>query len=462
MKGIGFSGDFMKGIYDSYGSKRPKSEKFFGMAQRVQPGGDTRAMQTHRPFPTYMEHGEGCRLYDVDGNSYIDFLNNGTTLPLGHRPPKVVEAVNEQIRQGFVFGSPVENQIKLAQELCDRVPSVEMVRYCNSGTEATGGAIRLARAYTGKHKIAKMEGSYLGTHDLADISIRPSLDKAGPIERPISVPEGPGIPPGVLGDCIIMPTNKTEIAKRIIAENHGDLACVIVEPFLASCGMIPVDHDYVKTVSDTALSYKIPLVFDEVVSFRLARGGCQEIFGIKPDLTTFGKLVGGGTPVGVIGGCEELMDLFNPLKPGCVAFSGSYNGNPLTMAAGLATLKEFTASEIDRINKLGDQLRTNFRKVCEEAGIKAQICGMGSLSQLHFSDQVIRDCRGYITARADLRNLLHLLLMERGIYAGARCFFVTCTPMGEQEINEATQALRESLLEMRPYIETEAPELISS
>jgi glutamate-1-semialdehyde 2,1-aminomutase len=452
--------DFVDKVYARYASKRPESEQLFEEAQRFLPGGDTRSLQTHRPFPTYMERAEGCQLYDVDGNSYIDFLNNGSTLPIGHRHPKVLEAVNEQLRKGSVFGCPVESQVKLAREICNRLRSAESVRFTNSGTEATMLAIRLVRAYTKKHKIAKVEGTYLGSHDLGVISVTPPLKEAGPVERPVSVPGGPGIPPSVLDECIILPANRNDIAKQIIEENHEELAGVFVEPFVASSSMALLDPDYVKTLSRTASHYGIPLVFDEVVSFRLAEGGCQEILGVVPDLTALGKLIGGGTPAGAIAGRKDIMDLFNPFNQTHIRHSGSYNGNPLSMVAGLATLEVLTGSEINRINQLGDLLRSNFRKIFEEVGIHAQVVGMGSLSTVHFTNQEIKDCRSLETARSEFKPILHLLLMDKGIYASSAIAFFMCTPMREQEVIEVGAALKSSLIEMRPYIEKIAQNLI--
>lgn len=463
MDNITLLDDFVEKLHSKYVSKRPKSEQLNREACQFLPGGDTRSAASYRPFPSFMIRGEGCRLYDADGHSYIDFMNNYTSLIHGHAHPKVVEAITEQAKIGTVYGAPVQAITELAREICDRLPSAEKVRFCNSGTEATMAAIRLARAYRKKYKIVKMEGGYNGAHDLVEISIDPPLEKSGSIERPNSVPEDDSVPPNVVKDCIVAPFNNSEISERIIMENHEDLAAVIVEPVQSAAGMIPAAPEYLKTLREVTSRYEIPLIFDEVVTFRLAKGGSQEICGVLPDLTALGKIIGGGTPVGGIAGSEKFLNLFSPLNPNAMAHSGTFNGNPLTIVAGLSTLKELTISEIKRINVLGQKLRTDFNNVLMEIGIMAQLTGMGSLTQIHFTNRQVTDWRSSTpTERLDIRSILHLLLLDKGIFVPPRGMFIISTPMGEKEVNEATIAFKECLLEMKPYIEKAAPELICS
>jgi glutamate-1-semialdehyde 2,1-aminomutase len=443
-----------------YIEKRPRSEKLYREARIFLPGGDTRSVTFFQPFPTFMERGEGWRLYDVDGNVYIDFGNNQTSLIHGHAHPKVVEAVIGQVKRGSVFASPVEHQFKLAKIICDRLPSADKVRFCNSGTEATMGAIRLARAYRKRYKIVKAEGGYHGSHDLVEISVKPALEKAGPVDMPNRVPEDISIPPGVASDCVIIPFNNSKIAERIISQHHEDLAAVIVEPVQGSCGMVPSDPEYIRDIREVTSRYHIPLIFDEVYTFRLSKGGWQEIYDIVPDITALGKIIGGGYPVGAIAGREEFMDLFSPLNPNLLTHSGTFNGNPVTMAAGVAAMEALTSSEIDRINKLGEKLRMYFNNVLEEVGIIAQVTGIGSLAQIHFTKEEVKDWRSAATGRVDVRTMLHLLLMDKGIFPAARNMFNISTPMGEKEIEGASTALKNCMEELRPYIEKAAPELI--
>lgn len=454
--------EFTNRIHKTYISKRPKSEKLDKEARRVLPGGHTRAATFYRPFATFIEYGEGCRLFDVDGNVYIDFLGNWGSLILGHAHPKVNEAVIEQIKRGTNYSSPTENQIKFSQILCDRLPSAEKVRFTSSGNEATYAAIRYARALRKKYKVVKAEGGYHGTHNIAGISYKPTLEKAGPLERPNSVPVDVGIPPSTISECIVIPYNNSEVTERIIEQHKDDLAAVLLEPFQTSGGMIPVDPDYLKVVREVTAKWKIPLIFDEVVSSRLAEGGCQQIYNVIPDMTTLGKAIGGGYPVGAIAGREEFMDLSSPFNPTYISFpgGGTWNGMLIVMAAGVATMNELTGSEIDRINTLGEKLRTELEKVLEEVGIVAQMTGKGSLFQIHFTKQEVKSWRELATERTDIQSMLHLLLLDKGIFATPRCGFYVSTPMSEKETNEAKVAVRESLLELRPYIEKTAPELI--
>jgi glutamate-1-semialdehyde 2,1-aminomutase len=453
--------EYLNKIRTKYISKRPKSEQMHKEARQFLPGGDTRSVTFFRPFPTFIERGEGCRLFDVDGNVYIDFGNNQSSLIHGHAHPKIVEAVITQVNRGSAYSAPSENQFKLAKIICERLPSADKVRFCNSGTEATLGAIRLARAYKKKYKIVKVEGAYHGSHDIVEISVKPALEKAGPIEKPNRVPEDISVPPNVVSDCVIIPFNKVDIARHIISDRKEDLAAVIVEPVLGSGGMLPPDPDFLWVLREVTATYKIPLIFDEVYTFRLAKGGYQEICNVVPDITALGKIIGGGYPVGAIAGREEFMDLFSPLNTTFLTHSGTFNGNPVTMAAGVAAMTELTASEIDRINKLGEKLRMNFNNVLEEVGIIAQVTGTGSFSQIHFTKEEVKDWRSAATGRLDLKVMLQLLLMDRGIFPAARCMFNISTPMGEKEIDEARSALTTCLLQLRPYIERTAPELIS-
>jgi glutamate-1-semialdehyde 2,1-aminomutase len=452
--------EFLGKIIKTYISKRPKSERLHKEARHFTPGGDTRKVTFYRPFPAFMERGEGCRLYDVDGYVYMDFLNNSLSLIHGHAHPKVVEAVIEQAKRGSVYGAPAESLIKLAQIICDRLPSAEKVTFCSSGTEATIWAIRYARAYRKKYKVVKFEGGFHGNHDLVRVSIKPTLEKAGPIEKPNSVPEDFSVPPSVINDCVIAPFNKGAIAERIISQHKEDLAAVIVEPIQGACGMIPADPVFLKGVREVTSKYKIPLIFDEVMSFRMSRGGCQEIYSVVPDITALGKIIGGGYPVGAIAGREEILDLFSPLNDTALSHSGTFYGNPITMAAGVATMEELTVSKIDRINKLGEKLRIHFNNVFEEVGIIAQVTGMGSVAQIHFIKEEIKDWRSVSTERVDIITMLHLLLMDRGIFPSKMCMFNISTPMSEKEINDARTALKDCLIELRPYIEKAAPELI--
>jgi glutamate-1-semialdehyde 2,1-aminomutase len=276
------------------------------------------------------------------------------------------------------------------------------------------------------------------------------------------VPEDVSIPPGVIGDCVIAPFNNPEVVERIIELQKDDLAAVVLEPVLGSCGMIPPDPYFLRAMREITSTHKIPLIFDEVISFRLSKGGAQEIYNVLPDITALGKIIGGGYPVGAIAGREEIMDLFSPMNDNFLTHSGTFNGNPVTMAAGITTMNLLTADEIDRINGLGEKLRMHFNNVLEEIGIIAQVTGIGSLVQIHFTKEEVKDWRTAATARVDMRAMLHLLLMDKGVFCAPRGMFNISTPMGEKEIMEVRTALRDSLIELKPYVEKMAQELILS
>ncbi len=452
--------EFISQLHAAYVSKRPKSQKMYKEAQQFLPGGDTRTVTFYNPFPTFMDRGEGCRLIDVDGNEYLDFINNYTSLIHGHAHPDVVKAVSDQVKKGSVYGAPVESQYELGRLICERLPSADRARFCNSGTEGTAAAIRLARAVTGRYKILKMEGGYHGAQDTVQVSIRPSLDKVGPLEGPASVPEDISVPPGVINDCVIGLFNETEITRSIIDRHKGELAAVIVEPVQGAAGQLPPDPGFLEMLRETTSEYGILLIFDEVITLRLAFGGAQGLYGVVPDITALGKIIGGGLPVGGIAGREELMQRFSPLEGNKLVHSGTFNGNPLTMVAGVATLKALTASEIERINGLGEKLRADFKRIMEEVGIIAQVTGVGSLGQIHFTKEKVTGWRSAATASIPIRSLLHLLMMTKGVFSATRCFYCISTPMGEPEIEQMGDALKRSLSELVPYVERNALELI--
>ena len=425
------------------------------------PAGDTRSVTFYKPYPAFMKSGRGYALVDVDGIEYIDFLNNYNSLIHGHAHPKVTEAVRRQVRSGSVYGSPVESQLLMAEELCARLPGADRIRFCNSGTEAAMLAIGLARHVTRKYKILKFEGGYHGSHDGLQISIKPGLEKAGPVDRPIGVPETPGIPPDVIDNCVVAPFNNIQVTEKIIAGVHQELAAIIVEPVAGACGMIPPRPGFLEMLREITDKYGILLIFDEVLSFRLSWGGCQELYGIMPDLTALGKIIGGGYPVGALAGSKELMKYFAPDRAGFFGHSGTFNGNPVTMAAGLATLAELTATEIDRINRLGKNLRAGLRQVLDELAVTARVTGIGSLAQLHFTRSEVSDWRSAATANVELRSIFHLLLMESGIFTATRAFFNISTPMGKAEVEKLIEATRHALTEMKPLIGHMAPNLLT-
>jgi glutamate-1-semialdehyde 2,1-aminomutase len=430
-------------IEGQYRSRTPNSAALHYAAQRFLPGGDTRSATYFAPYPLFLERGEGCRVTDVDGNEYLDFLNNYTSLIHGHAHPRITEAVSRQIVKGTAYGSPIELQIQLARLLCERVPSLERVRFCNSGTEATMSAIRAAKAFTGRSKIIKMEGGYHGSHDAAEVSVAPPLDRAGPPESPYSVPSA-GLFQGIVADVVVAPFNNVEATSRIIDRYRNELAAVIVEPVMGSQGVIPAELAYLELLREATRSCGALLIFDEVVTFRLAYGGAQEIYGVRPDLIALGKIIGGGFPVGGFGGRADIMALFDPRHPQ-LSQSGTFNGNAVTMTAGLVSLELLTPEEIARINQLGERLRTGLRRVLKNTGRGGEVNGIGSLSQIHFTSGVVKDYRSAQGFIKWMPPLVHLALLTRGVFTANRGEWAISTPMGETEIDFAVQAFHSVL-----------------
>lgn len=449
-------------IEREYISKTAKSRTYNEAACRYLPGGSTRSATDSHPYPIYMDRGKGCILTDVDENKYIDFMNNYTVLVLGHAHPRVNQAISEQMQRGVLLGAPSQNQYELGELICERVDSVDRVRFCNTGTEAVMYALRAARAITGRSKMVKMEGGFHGSTEQVEISVSPDLASAGPAGRPIPLPETQGITQGVLQDVLVAPYNDINATEKIINENRKQIAAVIVEPVMGYSGMIPAEKEFLDFLRETTMHNNIILVFDEIITFRLAPGGAQEIYGVKPDLTVFGKIIGGGLPIGAFGGREDIMDIFSPKQEHPMHHSGTFNGNALTMAAGIAAMKEIDNSLIARINGIGEHLRKGVQRLLDEKGIRGQVTGKGSLMNLHFSTRHVVDLR---TAKANwdsslpVRDLLNLALKNRGIYTPRRVMLCVSSPMTENEIEEALRAFDESLEQLKPLIEKNCPEL---
>jgi glutamate-1-semialdehyde 2,1-aminomutase len=432
-------------------------------ARRYFPGGDTRMSAHYPPYPVFIERGEGCRLYDVDGHELIDFMNNFTSLLLGHAHPAVVRAVDEQVRRGTAYAAPTRSQIELARLLCDRVPSVEQIRFCSSGTEATLMALRAARAFTRRQKVMKMEGGYHGSYELAEVSLVPLPHLCGPLERPKPVPIDPSIPESALRDTVPAPYNAPDLAVRLVDEHAQDLAAVIVEPILGSMGMIPATSEFLHALRGATERHGVVLIFDEVIALRLGPGGAQGVHGVVPDLTAMGKIIGGGLPIGAIGGRHELMQLFNPDRPEAVFHASTFSGNPLSMAAGIATMRELTPQLCERLNALGDRLRSGFNGAFERSGIRGQATGQGSLVNLHLTDRAIGNARDSLAGMIEagpIARLAHLGMVRRGFTSASRLMYCISTPMSEVEIDAAVDALADTLGELRPVIEKERPALL--
>ncbi|MBI4541187.1 MAG: aspartate aminotransferase family protein [Gemmatimonadetes bacterium] len=435
-------------IENAYRDRTPGSRALYAAALAFMPGGDTRNSTFFRPYPLYMERGEGCRLWDVDGNQYLDFQNNYASLVHGHAHPQIVRALTEQAGKGTVHGAPVASLNDFARDLTGRVPSLERVRFTNSGTEAVMGEIRAARAYTGKSRILKMEGAYHGSYDGTAVG----QDPGEPLRTfPEGRRDGTGLSPGLMREVLVAPYNHPEGAADLVRRHAHELAAVIVEPMLGR-GAIPAESAFLEALRAVSLETGVVLIFDEIQTFRLAWGGAQALYGVTPDLTTLGKVIGGGLPVGAFGGRAELLERYDPRTPGHVPHVGTFNGNAMTVAAGLRTLELLTEEVIVRLNDLGERLRRGLQSVLDRAGITGTVTGLGSYAHLHFRAPPIRSYRDALPGRTSVAPALHLALLNRGILSAHGVRFAISTVMGHADVDRAVQSLAEVAEELGPAL----------
>jgi glutamate-1-semialdehyde 2,1-aminomutase len=431
----------------AYEAANPKSREAFRQSIRVLPGGVTRLLCFFPPFPCYADLGEGCYFVDIDGNRRLDLFNCATSLILGHRPQAVTKAVREQLQRGTAFQTNTGLETRLAEMLVERVRSVEQVRFTNSGSEGTLMAIRAARAFTGRRKIAKIEGGYHGSHDAVEVSVRPPLDSAGPVEAPIVVAGSAGITPGVLQDTVLLPYNNLEAARAILAREASQIAGIIVEPILGSVGFIPAEREFLAGLRAEADRHGMVFILDEVQSFRLSRGGAQALFGIRPDLTAFGKIIGGGFPVGAFGGRRDIMALFDASSgQAAIPHSGTFNGNPVTMVAGIATLEQLTEPVLGELNAAGDRVRGRLHEFGAKYAVPMQVTGIGSLFKIHFSARPVRDYRSGQRASHTIHEALFMFGLNRGLFLseGGRCCLSTA--MGDADVEKYLAVVEEFLV----------------
>ena len=447
-------------IVQTFKQRTQGSEEWDARAKKSMPGGDTRASSYYTPYPAYMVRGEGCYLYDLDENRYIDFLNNYTSLIHGHAHPATVSAIQEQAARGTVLGSAAEVTVEHAEMLCSRVPSLESVRYCNSGTEATHLAMRAARAFTGKDVIVKMDGGYHGSHDYVQVNVKPDTAEEDLPRRRLTTR---GVPAAVMEGMQVVPFNDLDALEDLLRAHSGEIAAIILEPVLGSGGGVEPQPGYLRGVRQLADTYDVLLIFDEILTFRLDVGGIQSAVGVIPDLTSVAKFIGGGLPLGAFGGRQEIMAPFAPAHPQTIPHNGTFNGNNVTMAAGLATMKAYGTEEVEQINDLGQRLKDGFNRAFQAAGVKARAAGLGSIIPIHWSEGEIRTARDAVAAQEAARTLpklLHMEMMNRGIFSAPRGQFTISTPMTAREIDTAVKVMAQSLKVVKPYMVEHTPNLL--
>jgi len=443
-----------------YFERTAKTREHLEAAKKYLPGGDTRSAGYYGPYPVFIERGRGCRVYDCDGNEYIDLVNNFTSLIHGHAHPRLIEAARAQSEKGTAFAAPSIIQYEHARHLCDRVPSLDMLRYCNSGTEATLFTMRAARAFTGKDGFIKMDGGYHGVHDYVEANTIADFTAEGPP----SVKLDRGVPARVADDLYITPFNDLEATESILQKHHDRIAGIIMEPMLGSGGLIYPQAGYLQGMRELADRYQVLLVFDEIITFRLSRGGLQELEEVRPDLTALGKLIGGGYPVGAFGGRAEIMARFDPNHPESVAHSGTFGGNNNTLAAGLAALEMYGQGEADRINGLGDRLRHGFQSAMDRVGIRGRAGGCGSLVGTIWTGRELANAKDVVLGfleSGDLSAILHWEMLNRGVFSASRGMYVISTPMDHAIIDKVVAEFEGALELIKPYAAEINPELIA-
>jgi glutamate-1-semialdehyde 2,1-aminomutase len=431
-----------------YPDMNSRSARLYERALNVMPGGNTRHTVFISPYPIYAVSGSGCRVTDADGNTYIDFMNNASATIHGHAHPEIVAALRDQVGQLASVCLPTELELRLAELICERLPGVEHLRFCNSGSEAVMFALKAARAHTGRPKIAKVEGAYHGAYDAAETSMDPVKANWGDPIQPSPVAHTVGTPPGTLADVVVLPFNDIEATRALLNAHAGDLAAVLLDPLVSRMSFTPAKPEYLRMIRAFCDANKTVLIFDEVFSFRMGYHGAQGEVGITPDLTALGKIIGGGLPVGAVGGKREFMSVFDHRNgPPKAPHGGTFNANPLTMVAGIKSLELLTAEAHAELRRLGDKARNGINEAFTIAGVDGQARGHSSMISILLSRASFSDYRGFAAAAAESKGFqtIHRHLINHGILTLATGGTFLSTPMGDREIDYLTQTFLDAL-----------------
>ncbi len=425
--------------------ERNRSKKLYIKAQNLIPGGvnsPVRAFKSVNSLPLFIAKASGSKIWDVDGNKFVDYVMSWGPLILGHSNPEVVSAVKSVLKNGTSYGAPTEIEVKMAELIRKMMPSVELVRMVNSGTEATMSAIRLARAYTGRKKIIKFEGCYHGHSDSF-------LVKAGSGATTLGIPSSPGVPDEIASLTLNAKYNDIESVRKLIDENKGEIACIIVEPVAGNMGVVLPKNDFLKKLRKICDEERIVLIFDEVITgFRLSPGGAQEYFGVKADLTTLGKIIGGGFPVGAYGGKKEIMELVAPSGP--VYQAGTLSGNPIAMMAGYTTLKILYEKRKTLYKQLENKAKTlaeSFRDIANRNGVKIQVNQIGSMLTVFFNADEVYDYESALRSDVKKFAMFFNLMLEKGIYLPPSQFeaMFLSTAHTDEDIEKTIKAFKTSI-----------------
>lgn len=431
------------------------SAALYNRALKVMPGGVSRNTVLRKPHPIYAAKGEGYIVTDVEGIKRIDFANNMFSLVHGHAHPALVDAVTEQVSRGTAFTLSTELEVEYAEHLVGRTDSFDKLRFVNSGTEAVMCCIKAARAFTGKPKIAKAEGSYHGLYDYAEVSQNSTPNNWGEANHPNCVPVAQGTPQTVLDDVVVIPFNNIELSKAILEQHKENLACIIIDVLPHRIGLIPANIKFLKSIRQWATDSNVLLIADEVVTYRLSYAGGQALYDLKPDLTALGKMIGGGFPVGALAGRADVMDVMNPLS-GKVLFpqAGTFSANPITLVAGLTAMKLFEPASVEQVNKLGADARSAIQTAIQKADVPAIVTGLGSLFRIHLKATVPTEYRTSFKTHDELtlHDTFNNHLLDEGIILMNSCSGAISTVMTSSEIEQLGGAVYKALVNIKPQM----------
>ena len=433
-------------VVSTFSAQNRASRAHAERAGRRVPSGTSRALLRHAPFPFYIAHADGVYATDLDGNRRLDCHNNYTAQIHGHGHPHIVAAIQAQLAHGTAYPAPGAQEFALADLLCSRLPCVEQVVFNNSGTEAVMVALRAARAHTGRNRIGKFEGGYHGSSDFVLVGGHelPALDD--PCRISIPHPDVAGLPLAAVQDVVLMRYNDADAVRAAVRAHGHELAAIVVEPVLGAGGVIPAEPEFLAVIREETARAGIVLICDEVITLRLGLAGGQGYYGLEPDLTTMAKIIGGGFPVGAVGGRREFMRCFE--ADGGVANLGTFSANPMTMRAGLAAMELLDEAAIADLNTLGEQVRAGLRAVITSHHAPTQVSGLGSLFQIHWTTVPLINARAAHTANADLNLLTFLGLSNRGVQLSIRGIGALSTPMTGTHAATLVAAFDETLGEL--------------
>ncbi|MEM7541875.1 MAG: aspartate aminotransferase family protein [Pseudomonadota bacterium] len=424
-------------IYRDFVDANQASARHAERANQFIPTGTSRSLLRHPPFPFYVRRAEGVVSTDLDDNQRIDFHNNYTTLIHGHGHPDVMAAIEKQLPNGTTYSAPGAQELELTELLANRIHCVEQTVFNNSGTEAVMVALRIARACTGRNRIGKFEGGYHGSSDFVMVGGHDVPKPDDPVKVSKPTVDLAGLPASVCDDVILMRFNDSDAVREAVKQYGEEMAAIIVEPIQGAGGVVPADPEFLQTIREETLRAGIVLICDEVISLRQALGGAQGFYGLDTDLTTMAKTIGGGFPVGAVGGKKEFMRVLNsPQDGGTVANLGTFSANPMSVNAGLATMKLLDEAAISHLNDLGQRARAGLKQVIDKRALPAQVTGSGSLLQVHWTSEPCVDSRGPATADPDLNMLTFLGLCNRGVQVSMRGIVALSTPMTNEHIDK--------------------------